>query len=354
MAAHRGGARPSSTRSTSAASPTATATGSATCPASGLALPYLRRLGIDAVWLNPFYPSPQADAGYDVADYRDVDPRFGTLADADGLIADAHALGIRVIFDIVPNHTSDEHAWFRAALAAGPGSPERARYLFRDGRGKGGSEPPNDWDEHLRRPGVDAGDRGRWPARAVVPPPVRPQAARPRLDATRRSTRSSSSILRFWFDRGVDGFRIDVAHGLAKDPELPDLAGRFPSGGPADAAHPHWDVDAVHDVYREWRRVSDAYDGDRAFVGEVWVATPERLARYLRPDELHTAFNFDFLLGAVGRGRAARGDRPEHRRARRGRRAGDVGAVEPRRRCATSRATAAATSAGAGPGRRRC
>jgi alpha-glucosidase len=258
-------------------------------------LPYLRQLGVDAVWLNPFYPSPQADAGYDVADYRDVDPRFGILADLDGLISDAHALGIRVIADIVPNHTSDEHPWFQDALAAGPGSPERARYLFRDGRGKNGEQPPNDWLSTFGGPAwlrvTEADDSpGQWYLHLFDP-------KQPDLDWMNEEVRAEFlSILRFWFDRGVDGFRIDVAHGLAKDPAMPDLAGRFPPGGPAHDEHPHWDQDEVHDVYRGWREVSEEYDGDRAFVAEVWVQTPERLARYLRPDELHTAFNFHFLL----------------------------------------------------------
>ena len=148
-------------------------------------LPYLRDLGVDAVWLSPFYTSPQADAGYDVADYRDVDPLFGTLADADALIARAHELGLKVIVDLVPNHSSDEHAWFQAALAAGPGSPERARYLFRDGQGEHGELPPNNWDSRLRRPGVDPHHRPRRHPGPVVPAPVRPQAARPRLDQPR-------------------------------------------------------------------------------------------------------------------------------------------------------------------------
>ena len=260
-------------------------------------LGYLRRLGIDALWLNPFYPSPQADAGYDVADYRDVDGRFGTLDDADGLIADAHAEGLRVIFDIVPNHTSDEHAWFRAAVASGPDSAERTRYLLRDGRGPDGAEPPNDWLSVFGGPGWTRvtepdGQPGQWYLHLF-------DRKQPDLDWTNPEVHEEFlSILRFWFDRGVDGFRIDVAHGLAKQPGLPDLGDRFPSDGPAEADHPHWDVDEVHDVYREWRKVSDSYDGERAFVGEVWVATPERLARYLRPDELHTAFNFDFLLAS--------------------------------------------------------
>ena len=258
-------------------------------------LPYLRRLGVDAIWLNPCYPSPQADAGYDVADYRDIDPRFGTLADIDGVLADAHALGLRVIMDIVPNHTSDEHAWFEQALAAGPGSRERARYLFRDGRGPGGGQPPNDWQSTFGGPAwtriTEAdGTPGQWYLHLF-------DIKQPDLDWLNDEVREEfESILRFWFDRGIDGFRIDVAHGLAKDPEMPDLPARFAAGGPAAFGHPHWDLDEVHDVYRRWREVSDEYDGERAFVAEVWVQTAERLARYLRPDELHTAFNFHLLL----------------------------------------------------------
>ncbi|MGI9053455.1 MAG: glycoside hydrolase family 13 protein [Ilumatobacteraceae bacterium] len=257
-------------------------------------LEYLHRLGVDAVWLTPFYPSPQADAGYDVADYRDVDPLFGDLADADGLIADAHGLGIRVIVDIVPNHTSSAHAWFQAALAAGPGSRERARYLFRDGRGLDGAEPPNDWGSTFGGPGwtrvLEAdGSPGQWYLHLF-------DEAQPDLDWINDEVRAEfESVLRFWLDRDVDGFRIDVAHGLAKDPAMPDLAGRF-ERGPAPSGHPHWDQDEVHDVYRAWRRITDSYPGDRIFVGEVWLHTPEQVARYVRPDELHTAFNFHFLL----------------------------------------------------------
>ena len=269
-----------------------------TCPGAISRLPYLQRLGIDAVWLNPFYPSPQADAGYDVADYRDVDPRFGTLDDADRLIAAAHDVGIRVIFDIVPNHTSDEHAWFRAAVAAGRDSPRAGalRLPRRPGQGRRQSHRTTGRASSAARRGRGSSSPMAAPASGTC---TCSTASSPTSTGpTAEVHEEFLSILRFWFDRGVDGFRIDVAHGLAKEPGLPDLADRFPSGGPADAAHPHWDVDAVHDVYREWRRVSDTYDGDRAFVGEVWVATPERLARYLRADELHTAFNFDFLLAS--------------------------------------------------------
>ncbi|MEU4422882.1 glycoside hydrolase family 13 protein [Actinoplanes sp. NPDC024001] len=252
-------------------------------------LPYLRDLGVDAVWLNPFYPSPQADNGYDVADYRDVDPRFGTLDDVAGLIADAHDLGLRIILDLVPNHTSDQHPWFRAALAAPPGSRERARYLFRDGRGPDGAQPPNNWISMF---GGRAWTRvgSQWYLHLFAP-------EQPDLDWTNDEVRAEfEDILRFWFDLGADGFRIDVAHGLAKDPQMPDLGEKQIATGPAPEGHPHWDLDEVHDVYRSWRRLSDSYPGERVFVGEVWVQSLDRLARYLRRDELHTAFNFTFLL----------------------------------------------------------
>jgi alpha-glucosidase len=258
-------------------------------------LPYLRELGVDAVWLSPFYPSPQADAGYDVADYRDVEPRFGTLADADALIREAHELGIRVIIDLVPNHTSSEHAWFRAALGAPPGSRERARYLFRDGSGPDGSEPPNNWMSNFggrawTRVTEPDGTPGQWYLHLFAP-------QQPDLDWTNDEVRAEfESILRFWLDRGVDGFRIDVAHGLAKDPEMPDLGDEHATSGQAVEGHPHWDVDEVHEVYRAWRRITDSYPGDRVFVAEVWVQSFDRLVLYLRPDELHTAFNFAFLL----------------------------------------------------------
>jgi alpha-glucosidase len=258
-------------------------------------LPYVGALGVDAIWLTPFYPSPQADAGYDVTDYRDVAPIFGTLGDFDELVRDAHDLGLRVIVDLVPNHTSVEHPWFQAALAAPAGGPERARYIFRDGRGAGGHAPPNDWgsnfggDGWTRVTGPD-GAPGQWYLHLFAP-------EQPDLDWTNEEVRAEfESILRFWLERGVDGFRVDVAHGLAKDPEMPDLAGDYAVSGPALEGHPHWDRDEVHDVYRRWRRVSDSYPGDRTFIAEVWVQSPRRLALYLRPDELHTAFNFNFLL----------------------------------------------------------
>ncbi|MGK5742432.1 glycoside hydrolase family 13 protein [Micromonospora sp. URMC 103] len=264
-------------------------------------LDHLVELGVDAVWLSPFYPSPQADAGYDVADYRDVDPLFGRLPDADKLITEAHARGLRVIVDLVPNHTSSAHAWFTAALAAPPGSPERARYIFRDGRGPDGAEPPNDWQSVFGGPAwtrvVDPDGRpGQWYLHLF-------DGGQPDLNWDNPEVRAEFlDILRFWLDRGVDGFRVDVAHGLIKQADLADwqepqeiLSGREAEDRPRP---PMWDQDGVHDIYREWRRVLDSYPGERVLVAEAWVEPAERLARYVRPDEMHQAFNFEYLLAS--------------------------------------------------------
>ncbi len=262
-------------------------------------LPYLASLGVDAIWINPWYPSPQADAGYDVSDYRAIDPAFGTMDEARAVISEAHALGLRVLLDIVPNHTSDEHPWFAAALAAGPGSPERRRYIFRSGRGAGGDEPPNDWQSRFGGPAwtrvrEPEGGGVEWYLHLFHP-------KQPDLDWTNPQVREEFlDILRFWFDAGADGFRIDVAHGLAKDPTLPDLGITDDAilGPPDRADHPHWDRPEVHEIYRGWRALADSYDPPRVFVGEAWVTSAERLARYLRPGELHTAFDFDFVRAA--------------------------------------------------------
>ncbi len=253
-------------------------------------LPYLADLGVDAIWLSPFYSSPQADAGYDVSDYRDVDPIFGTLADARALIEDTHRHGLKIIVDLVPNHTSDQHAWFQAALAAVPGSRERARYIFRPGRGETGAIPPNNWVSNFGGPAWTRLADGWWYLHLFAP-------EQPDLDWTNQEVVDEfKSILRFWLEFGVDGFRIDVAHGLAKDPALTDLTEGALLTAANTGDHPHWDRDEVHEVYRGWREVIDSYAGDRIFVAEAWVPNPDRFARYLRPDELHTAFNFNFLV----------------------------------------------------------
>jgi alpha-glucosidase len=264
-------------------------------------LPYIASLGVDAIWVNPWYPSPQADGGYDVADYRDIHPPFGTLEEATALIREAHDLGLRVLLDIVPNHTSDQHAWFAAALAAGPGSPERERYIFRPGKGTGGDEPPNDWravfgGSAWQRVTEPDGRPGEWYLHLFDP-------KQPDLNWDNPEVRAEFlDILRFWFDRGADGFRIDVAHGLIKQKDLPDVGHdeEHVLAPPDRADHPHWDRPEVHEVYREWRELAEAYDPPRVFVAEAWVSSPERLAAYLRPDELHTAFDFDFVRAPWG------------------------------------------------------
>jgi alpha-glucosidase len=249
-------------------------------------LPYLAALGVDAVWINPWYPSPMADAGYDVADYRDIEPSYGTLAEAEDLIADAHSVGIKVLLDIVPNHTSDQHGWFQAALASEPGA--RDRYLFRPGRGAHGDLPPNDWQSVFGGPAWTRLADGSWYLHLFAP-------GQPDLNWSHPDVRAEfEKVLAFWFDKGVDGFRIDVAHGLVKADGLPDR-GALTEGVQHNEAHPAWDQDGVHDIYRGWRAVADQYAPQRIFIAEAWVPSNERLARYLRPDELHTAFQFDFL-----------------------------------------------------------
>jgi alpha-glucosidase len=256
-------------------------------------LPYLAELGVDALWFSPWYPSPMADAGYDVADYRAIDPLFGSLADAELLIADAHALGIRIILDIVPNHGSSKQQWFLDALAAAPGSPERARYHFRPGRGLAGELPPNNWASIFgglawsRTTNLD-GTPGEWYLHLF-------DSEQPDFNWDNPEVRAEfEDVLRFWFARGVDGFRIDSAALLVKDPQLAD---RRP-GQVEGAGHPFVDLDGVHDIHRAWRAIADSYPDRRVLIGEVWLPDQERFARYLRPDELHSAFNFPFLCCA--------------------------------------------------------
>lgn len=259
-------------------------------------LDYLARLGVDALWFTPWYPSPMHDGGYDVADYCDIDPTFGTLEDARGLIEQAHEREIRIIIDIVPNHTSHEHPWFRAALNSAPRSPERQLYHFRDGAGQSGDQPPNDWISAFggsawTRVTSPDGQPGQWYLHLFAP-------QQPDLNWDHPHVRTYfEKVIRFWFDLGVDGLRVDAAPGLMKVPGLPDHG--FSAGDRFVAntweASPLWDVDAVHEIYRSWRAIADAYPGDRMFVGEVPVKGPERLANYVRPDEFHTAFNLEFI-----------------------------------------------------------
>jgi alpha-glucosidase len=253
-------------------------------------LPYLADLGVDALWITPFYPSPMADHGYDVADPRDVEPVFGDLAEFDALLADAHALGLRVTIDLVPNHSSYRHEWFQQALAAEPGSPERGRYLFRDGRGPHGSEPPNNWPSVFGGPAWTRLADGQWYLHLFAPEQPDLNFANPEVVADLEET------MRFWLDRGVDGFRIDVAHGMAKPDGLPDMVpiedtGLLDDHGPGDL---RFDQDGVHAVHRRIRAVLDEYPHAMA-VGEIWVSDDARLAQYLRDEELQLAFNFKLL-----------------------------------------------------------
>ncbi len=258
-------------------------------------LDHVADLGVDAIWVNPWYPSPQADGGYDVADHRDVADVHGTLADADALVDEAHDRGLRVLLDLVPNHTSREHPWFREALAGGPDSPARDRYVFREGRGEDGRQPPTNWTSSFGGPAwtriVEPDDTpGPWYLHLFSSDQPDLQWHHPDVVADFDET------LRFWFDRGVDGFRVDVAHALFKDsdfPDLPDDPGDEPTHAPG--THPHWDRDEVHAVYRRWRRLADAHEPPRVFVAEAVTPDADRRARYVRPDELHGAFAFDLL-----------------------------------------------------------
>ena len=262
-------------------------------------LGYLELLGVDALWLSPVMRSPMADHGYDVSDPRDIDPIFGDLAGMDALVADAHEHGLKVTMDLVPNHTSEAHPWFLAALAAGPGSPERARYLFRDGIGPDGSKPPNNWPSIFGGPAwtrVTAADGTpeQWYLHIFA-------AEQPDLDWTNPEVHADlAETLRFWLARGVDGFRIDVAHGMAKPPGLPDMDTELLADNQLLAnsdSDPRFDHDGVHEIHRMIRSVLDETPGAMA-VGEIWVANDERFARYLRPDELHLGFNFRLVEAA--------------------------------------------------------
>jgi alpha-glucosidase len=252
-------------------------------------LAYLHDLGVNAMWFTPWYPSPMADGGYDVVDYRGIDPAFGTLAEAEALIREALELGIRTIIDIVPNHVSDQHPWFQAALAAPPGSPERARFWFHPGRGDGGYQMPTRWPSNFSgtswtRTTDPDGKPGEWYLHLF-------SQHQPDLNWSHPDVRREhEEILRFWFDRGVAGVRIDSAALLVKDPTLAEVP-----ADPGPGEHPTVDRDEIHEIYRSWRAIADSYPGSRILVGEIWLPDMDRFARYLRPDELHTAFNFDFL-----------------------------------------------------------
>ena len=257
----------------------------------------LAALGIDAVWLSPFFKSPQKDAGYDVADYIDVDPLFGTLEDFDSMLAKAHSLGIRVMIDLVPNHTSDQHQWFQKALASAPGSAEREFYHFKDGLGANGELPPNNWVSMFGGPAWTRitekdGTPGQWFVHLF-------DSSQPDLNWSNEKVQEAfEEILKFWLDRGVDGFRVDQPHAMAKAKGLPD----HPYVSEAGAGFiegrenpPMWFQEEVHPIFRRWRKILESYDGDRAMCGEAYVYPLSLMAQWVRPDEFHQTFNFRFL-----------------------------------------------------------
>ena len=252
----------------------------------------LASLGIDAVWLSPFYNSPQKDAGYDVSNYVDVDPLFGTLDDFDKLVAEAHRLGIRVMIDLVPNHTSSEHEWFQKALKAGPGSKERSYYHFKDGKGENGELPPNNWQSMFGGPAWTRTEDGQWYVHLF-------DSSQPDLNWENPVVRKEfENILRFWLDRGVDGFRVDQPHAMAKAEGLPDHPYVEEAGAGFIEGRenpPMWFQDSVHEIFRDWRKILESYPGDRAMCGEAYVLPLSFMALWVRPDEFHQTFNFRFL-----------------------------------------------------------
>jgi alpha-glucosidase len=246
-------------------------------------------LGVDAVWLSPFYPSQLADGGYDVDDYRNVDPKLGSMDDFDAMVSSAHASGLKVVVDIVPNHSSNRHEWFKAALAAAPGSRERNRYIFRDGRGPNGDLPPTNWTASFGGSAWTRVPDGQWYLHMFA-------KEQPDWNWDNREVRDDFlTTLRFWCDHGADGFRVDVAHGLAKDLNRADLDSYDVSSAelPNDGSHPLYDRDEVHEIYREWRKVFNEYNPPRFAVAEAWV-NPERQHLYASTDELGQVFNFEY------------------------------------------------------------
>jgi alpha-glucosidase len=247
----------------------------------------LKSLGVDAVWLSPFMRSPQKDAGYDVSDYCDVDPIFGTLEDFDKMLATAHSLGLRVLVDLVPNHTSDQHEWFQRALEAGPDSPEREFYHFRDG-----DVPPNNWQSMFGESAWTRLPDGQWYLHLF-------DTSQPDLNwANPKVQEAFEDILRFWLDRGVDGFRVDQPHAMAKAEGLPDhpYVDRAGAGFiEGEASPPMWFQKEVHAIFRRWRKILDSYPGQRAMCGEAYVLPLNFMAMWVRPDEFHQTFNFRYL-----------------------------------------------------------
>jgi alpha-glucosidase len=255
-------------------------------------LDMLLDLGVDALWLSPFYTSPQKDAGYDVANYCDVDPMFGTLADFSELLKKAHALNLRVMIDLVPNHSSDQHPWFQKALRSEPDSDERGYYHFKDGLGELGELPPNNWQSMFGGPAWTRIEDGQWYLHLF-------DTSQPDLNWDNQAVREEfQAILRFWLDLGVDGFRVDQPHAMGKAEGLPDHPYLAEAGAGFIEGRenpPMWFQDSVHEIFRDWRKILQSYPGERAMCGEAYVLPLSFMALWVRPDEFHQTFNFRFL-----------------------------------------------------------
>ena len=246
-------------------------------------LEYVKNLGVDAIWLTPFYPSPQKDHGYDVADYVDVNPEYGTLEDFDRLVEKAHELQLKLLVDVVPNHTSDQHPWFQAAIAS-KDNPFRSRYNFADGKPDG--LPPNNWESAFGGPAWKFDEAsGQWYLHLFAP-------EQPDLDWWDPEVPAEfERIIKFWLDRGADGFRIDVAAALFKRKDLADrplIKNPVTGVVEADPAFSIVDQPQVHDVYRRWRQIANSYQPERVLVGEIFE--PSRQTKFILPDQLNMAF----------------------------------------------------------------
>ena len=252
-------------------------------------LPYIAGLGVDAIWLTPFYPSPQADTGYDVANYCDVEPMYGTLADFDQMVEKAHALGLKVFIDIVPNHTSSQHPWFQAALKAQPGSAERNRYIFRDGKGPNGKYPPNNWESWFAAKAwekVPGANEKQWYLHMF-------SDQQPDLNWRNQEVRDEfDRILTFWLDRKIDGIRVDAPTVLIKPADFKDVA--LDPGDEEDELTPEDNLPELFPIYQHWREVLDRY-GPRCAIGEVFPDTPEEgLRNFIKKAKMNQIFCFDY------------------------------------------------------------
>ena len=267
-------------------------------------LDYLQGLSVDGIWMSPCFPSPQRDHGYDVSDYFDINPEYGDLQLFDDLVAEGRKRGIRIMLDVVPNHCSIDHEWFQAALKAGRGSPLRERFYFRDGRGENGELPPNNWMSIFggaawSRVTEPDGTLGQWYLHVF-------DAGQPDMNWEHDDVKKHfDDMLTFWFDRGVEGFRVDAVAVVGKTAGLPDGPEPLPGESAAAAAtrNTHFQHQEVaHGYWRRWRALIDRYEAEHpgrelVTVSEAYTSgDPMQLLRYVQPDQFHQSFAFDLML----------------------------------------------------------